>query len=192
MGCFVVRPDELWCKASLEGEPGFWVFGCGEGKKLSSSWHFPQERSHRGCRVQGAADPKEKGKEQPLKGCFHPQKASKTNKQHAMGWIQSPLKSVESLQLPSIGSRGGRACLGSPTRCPTNKHTDPHGDFTSCSSSCHCCSALLGPSRHFAVISYSSHPKSYYIKCTYIKTDFFFYPAPGIQELVQVVNPLPT
>lgn len=73
--------------------------------------------------VQGATEPREKKKEQPLKGCFCPQKASKINKQHGMGLIQSPFKSVESLQLPSKGSQQGRACHKSSTCCPTNTPT---------------------------------------------------------------------
>lgn len=93
MGYLVVRPDELWCKAPLEGEPGFGVFGCGEGNKLSSSWHFPRGVTWWLWGVQGAAAPEEKEKEQPLKGCFHPQKASKTNKQHGHGLVPKPIES---------------------------------------------------------------------------------------------------
>lgn len=174
MGCLVVRPDGLWCKASLEGEPGFRVFGCGEGNKLSSSWHFPRGVTWWPWGVQGAAAPKQKEKEQPLKGCFHPQKASKTNKQHAMGLFQSPLRAVESLQLPSIGSGGGRACLGSPKCCPTNKHTHPRGGSAPPAAPPATCSVLLTPSRQFAVSSYSSPPN--YIKYPSIKV-FFFLPS---------------
>lgn len=43
-----------------------------------------------------------------------------------MGLIQSPLKAMERLQLPSIGSQRGRACQGSSTRCPTNTLTPHH------------------------------------------------------------------
>lgn len=111
--------------------------------------------------VQGATEPREKKKEQPLKGCFCPQKASKINKQHGMGLIQSHSNRWKASSCPQKAhSKAGHATRAPRAAPPT--HQPPavilHHHILQLLLPV-LGSSLLGLSRHFAIISYSSHPK---------------------------------
>lgn len=128
-------------------------------QNAQAATHSENRDTSKSTRPRGAESNWAKGKEQPLKGCFYPQKTSKTNSQHAMGSIQSPLKAMESLQW--AGSKVGHATAPPPPSTPL--------PFL----------RLFG-----AFCKHSSQPRSNYckIKTSIFKSIMIPYPAPGNME----------
>lgn len=107
-----------------------------------------------------------------------------------MGLIQSPLKAMERLQLPSIGSQRDRACQESSMRCPTNTLT-PHHHILQLLLRSVLSLASAGILQSLANQAIQNHLCYIKIKKIIFKS-FFSNPTPGIQEHGQVRNQLPT